>query len=173
MTRRRGLIPFGFAGGLYDKDTGLVRFGARDYDASVGRWTAKDPARFHGGMNLYGYVVNDPVDRFDLKGKSPGDALTIGLIYCFTQCKFLDFTCLAQCATGTPQPPEPPAPDDSGTFEHCYSIPELEYAHNCYYSCPGDQIEVVPKAVPIGPNVAPQGCDDDYWRRAPGSQLCQ
>jgi hypothetical protein len=27
-----GLQPFGFAGGLYDADTGLVRFGARDYD---------------------------------------------------------------------------------------------------------------------------------------------
>jgi RHS repeat-associated protein len=35
--------PFGFAGGLYDADTGLVRFGARDYDAYTGRWTAKDP----------------------------------------------------------------------------------------------------------------------------------
>lgn len=29
--------PFGFAGGLYDADTGLVRFGARDYDARTGR----------------------------------------------------------------------------------------------------------------------------------------
>jgi hypothetical protein len=27
-----GFQPFGFAGGLYDTDTGLVRFGARDYD---------------------------------------------------------------------------------------------------------------------------------------------
>jgi RHS repeat-associated protein len=35
--------PFGFAGGIYDRDTGLVRFGARDYDPSVGRWTTKDP----------------------------------------------------------------------------------------------------------------------------------
>ena len=26
-----GFQPFGFAGGLYDHDTGLVRFGARDY----------------------------------------------------------------------------------------------------------------------------------------------
>ena len=37
-------IPFGFAGGLYDPDTGLVRFGARDYDASVGRWTGEGSA---------------------------------------------------------------------------------------------------------------------------------
>ncbi len=63
-----GLTPFGFAGGLYDKDTGLVRFGVRDYDASVGRWMSKDPTRFVGGMNLYGYVVNDPVNRRDPKG---------------------------------------------------------------------------------------------------------
>jgi RHS repeat-associated protein len=58
-----GTIPFGFAGGLYDTDTGLVRFGVRDYDASVGRWTSKDPIRFSGGLlNLYGYVANDPDD---------------------------------------------------------------------------------------------------------------
>ena len=27
-----GFQPFGFAGGLYDQDTKLTRFGARDYD---------------------------------------------------------------------------------------------------------------------------------------------
>jgi RHS repeat-associated protein len=65
-----GTVPFGFAGGLYDKDTGLVRFGARDYDATAGRWTSKDPIRFHGGqINLYAYAANDPVDLRDPTGK--------------------------------------------------------------------------------------------------------
>ncbi|HEY6564192.1 MAG TPA: RHS repeat-associated core domain-containing protein, partial [Pirellulaceae bacterium] len=64
-----GFQPFGFAGGLYDRDTGLVRFGARDYDPEVGRWTAKDPILFAGGdTNLYGYVLNDPVNFVDPSG---------------------------------------------------------------------------------------------------------
>jgi RHS repeat-associated protein len=71
-----GFQPFGFAGGLYDQDTKLVRFGARDYDPSTGRWTAKDPILFAAGdTNLYGYVFNDPVnviDRVGLDGGTPG-----------------------------------------------------------------------------------------------------
>jgi RHS repeat-associated protein len=64
-----GFQPFGFAGGLYDRDTKLVRFGARDYDAETGRWTAKDPILFAGGdTNLYGYVLGDPVNFIDPAG---------------------------------------------------------------------------------------------------------
>jgi RHS repeat-associated protein len=64
-----GFQPFGFAGGLYDVDTGLTRFGARDYDAFTGRWTNKDPIRFAGGdSNLYGYVLGDPVQFIDITG---------------------------------------------------------------------------------------------------------
>jgi len=64
-----GFQPFGFAGGLYDRETGLVRFGARDYDPEVGRWTAKDPILFAGGdTNLYGYVLNDPINLVDPNG---------------------------------------------------------------------------------------------------------
>jgi RHS repeat-associated protein len=64
-----GFQPFGFAGGLYDTDTKLIRFGARDYDPQTGRWTAKDPIQFKGGdTNLYGYVSNDPVNFVDSLG---------------------------------------------------------------------------------------------------------
>ena len=64
-------IPFGFVGGLYDHDTKLIRFGYRDYDASIGKWTAKDPIGFDGGdTSLYGYVLGDPVGFWILVGYS-------------------------------------------------------------------------------------------------------
>ncbi|MCB9757829.1 MAG: RHS repeat-associated core domain-containing protein [Candidatus Omnitrophica bacterium] len=59
-------VPFGFAGGLDDRDIGLVHFGFRDYDPATGRWTAKDPIGFAGGdVDVYGYVLNDPVNLID------------------------------------------------------------------------------------------------------------
>lgn len=64
-----GFQPFGFAGGLYDPDTQLVRFGARDYDPSIGRWTARDPTLFDGKhLNLYSYAASDPVNFVDPGG---------------------------------------------------------------------------------------------------------
>jgi len=63
-----GFQPFGFAGGLYDRDTQLVHFGAREYDPETGRWTAKDPIGFASGPNLYVYAGNDPVNLIDPLG---------------------------------------------------------------------------------------------------------
>ena len=69
-------LPFGFAGGLYDADTQLTRFGYRDYDAYTGRWTATDPIGFAGGdSNLYGYVFGDPVNFVDPEGLLVGTVL--------------------------------------------------------------------------------------------------
>ena len=64
-----GFQPFGYAGGEYDATTDLVRFGARDYDAEIGRWTAKDPIGFAAGdTNLYAYVGGDPIGLVDVTG---------------------------------------------------------------------------------------------------------
>lgn len=71
-----GFQPFGFAGGLYDADTGLVRFGARDYDAGRGRWTSRDPIGLGGGdADLYRYVGNDPVNFVDPMGLAANPAM--------------------------------------------------------------------------------------------------
>jgi RHS repeat-associated protein/uncharacterized repeat protein (TIGR01451 family) len=70
-------IPFGFAGGLHDRDINLVRFGSRDYDPETGRWTAKDPIGFAGGdTDLYGYCLNDPVNWIDPYGHKMIDFLS-------------------------------------------------------------------------------------------------
>ncbi|MEJ2428208.1 MAG: RHS repeat-associated core domain-containing protein [Deltaproteobacteria bacterium] len=73
-------VPFGFAGGLHDRDTRLVRFGFRDYDPDVGRWTAKDPIFFAGGdTDFYGYVFSEPVNGVD-----PIGLWTFGIDYSVT-----------------------------------------------------------------------------------------
>jgi RHS repeat-associated protein len=64
-----GFTPFGYAGGMYEQQTELVRFGARDYDATSGRWTTKDPIGFRGGeINTYRYCGNEPTNTSDVAG---------------------------------------------------------------------------------------------------------
>jgi RHS repeat-associated protein len=73
-------MPFGFAGGLYDPDTKLTRFGVRDYDAKIGRWVSKDPIRFYGAdANIYVYVGNDPQNWLDSSGLDPSFLSVLGL----------------------------------------------------------------------------------------------
>ncbi len=72
-------IPFGFAGGLTDEHTGLIRFGYRDYDPEAGRWTARDPIGFVGGdTNLYGYAFNAPLSFLDLLGLNNRRTVNLG-----------------------------------------------------------------------------------------------
>jgi RHS repeat-associated protein len=66
-------LPLGFAGGLPDPVTKLVRFGVRDYDPAAGRWTAPDPAFFAGSpTNLYAYVGGNPISLRDPAGLEGG-----------------------------------------------------------------------------------------------------
>ena len=62
-------IPLGFAGGLHDRDTNLVRFGFRDYDPDTGRWTVKDPILCASGdIDFYSYCLANPISLVDSDG---------------------------------------------------------------------------------------------------------
>jgi len=62
--------PFLFVGqyGVMDDDNGLLYMRARYYDPQVGRFINKDPISYLGGLNLFTYVGNDPVDFIDPLG---------------------------------------------------------------------------------------------------------
>jgi RHS repeat-associated protein len=64
---------FGGQFGYYtDPETGLVLCTYRYYDPGTGRWISRDPAGYGGGVNLYGYVTGNPVNRVDPFGLDPG-----------------------------------------------------------------------------------------------------
>lgn len=46
----------------------LVHFRARWYDPETGRWLSPDPIGLAGGLNLYCFCGNDPVNRTDPSG---------------------------------------------------------------------------------------------------------
>jgi len=62
------IVRYRMAGQEYDQETGLYHMGARYYDPMLGRWLSEDPAGIAGGLNLYSYVGNDPVNGRDPTG---------------------------------------------------------------------------------------------------------
>ncbi|MCX5846567.1 MAG: hypothetical protein NTW12_09485 [Deltaproteobacteria bacterium] len=69
--------PYQFSTKPYDLATGLSYFGKRFYSPSAGRWTTRDPIGERGGLNLYGFVGNNPINYID----------PIGLIWPFSDDK--------------------------------------------------------------------------------------
>ena len=51
-----------------DVISGLSYFGFRYYDSSIGGWLSRDPLEERGGVNLYAYGPNSPVNGFDVLG---------------------------------------------------------------------------------------------------------
>ena len=70
--RRSGAADvFGFGGqaGYYtDTETGLILCTNRHYDPQSGRFLTRDPLGYGGGINLYSYTANDPVNELDPLG---------------------------------------------------------------------------------------------------------
>jgi RHS repeat-associated protein len=59
---------FGFTGHYYHAPSGLHLAFYRAYDADLGRWIRRDPIWETGGINIYGYVSEDPVNWTDPLG---------------------------------------------------------------------------------------------------------
>ena len=62
------VVRFRMGGQEYDQETGLYHLGARYYDPQLGRFLSEDPIGIAGGLNLYAYAGNDPVNRRDPSG---------------------------------------------------------------------------------------------------------
>lgn len=60
--------PFRFSTKFTDAETGLVYYGHRYYDVSLGRFINRDPIGEAGGANLYGFVGNSPNNSVDVLG---------------------------------------------------------------------------------------------------------
>jgi RHS repeat-associated protein len=64
---------FRYTGRRYDAETGLYHYRARAYSPTLGRFLQTDPAGTAGGINLYAYVGNNPLNATDPTGLwSPG-----------------------------------------------------------------------------------------------------
>ena len=66
--------PWGFVGQWgyqTDNETGLVLCTHRFYDPQQGRFLTRDPLGYDGGVNLYGYTANNPVNWMDPDGTDP------------------------------------------------------------------------------------------------------
>jgi RHS repeat-associated protein len=57
-----------------DQETGLYYYGYRWFDSETGRWMNRDPLKEKGGLNLYGFLGNSPLSRFDVLGLSSSQA---------------------------------------------------------------------------------------------------
>jgi RHS repeat-associated protein len=74
------LPTMGYAGMYWHQPSGLYLTNAGDgtstgrpYDTKTGRWPSRDPIAEAGGINLYEYVGNDPIDKIDPTGElNPG-----------------------------------------------------------------------------------------------------
>jgi RHS repeat-associated protein len=63
--------PFRFSTKFTDDESGLVYYGHRFYSAALGRFINRDPKEEAGGINLYGFCRNNPINSWDYLGLLP------------------------------------------------------------------------------------------------------
>ena len=64
-------VRYRFQGREWSAATGLVNFRMRWYDSETGRWLSKDPIGLNGGLNLYAFCLDFPLQNTDYNGCNP------------------------------------------------------------------------------------------------------
>jgi len=81
----QNLSGFGYSSKQFNPVSGLTNFGSRHYMLENNRWTARDPIRYDGGYNIYGFNNNNPVNFIDPDGELfwfvVGAVVVVGIIY--------------------------------------------------------------------------------------------
>jgi RHS repeat-associated protein len=77
--------PYRFSSKYWDGETGFYYYGHRFYSSNLGRWLNRDPIEERGGINLYGFIGNQPTTKIDALGNEayrfwpqPGKGVFIG-----------------------------------------------------------------------------------------------
>lgn len=60
--------PYRFSSKEIESSAGLYYYGFRYYQPNLQRWLNRDPIGEFGGINLYNYVGNDPINHIDALG---------------------------------------------------------------------------------------------------------
>ena len=72
--------------------------GLRYYNPELGRWVSRDPMREQGGLDLYTFVDNDPLNYFDSLGDKKGKRWTPPtperILFCLAKCALTDILVL-------------------------------------------------------------------------------
>ncbi|HEV2818699.1 MAG TPA: RHS repeat-associated core domain-containing protein, partial [Allosphingosinicella sp.] len=72
---------FQYTGQAWLEELGLYHYKARIYSPTLGRFLQVDPVGYDGGINLYAYVADDPVNMSDPDGQNPAiDGRVAGLM---------------------------------------------------------------------------------------------
>ncbi len=69
--------PFRFSTKYTDDESDLLYYGYRYYNQSAGRWLSRDPIEELGGVNLYQFVGNDPMNAWDYLGLSTPECINL------------------------------------------------------------------------------------------------